>query len=342
MIIGACGYAATGSGAIYDFLREFDGIQIPPNDSEFKYTYKVDGLQDLQYHLMGNYSKTSTGDAAIKRFIKASKFAHVPFVKKPAPTKEYIALTNEFLDKIVQGSFKGLENYDYENCSWLRSVVVLGFKKFIVPIFEKTFRRPYNLWPLKKLYICIEPENFETASKEYMRGILKSMGFDLNKPILLNQPFEGNCPENSFPFFDDPKAVIIDRDPRDVYVAHQKIYFGEGRHMPRGDVRLFVEQYKQVRKHQKRENDNGKLFVQFEEFVYNYDKVKQEIMDFLGLHEHSNPKKYFDPSRSVNNTQLYLRYPDMQSDVKYIEENLKEYLYDFSQHGEIKHSGKSF
>lgn len=342
MVIGACGYAATGSGAVYDFLREFDEIQIPKNESEFKYTYKIDGLEDLQFHLMEKYSKTSTGDAAIKRFLKASKYAYVPFVKKPVPTKEYIELTKHYVNELVQGSFLGMENIDYENCSWFRSVAVLGFKKVIIPFYEKLFRHSYNFWPIRKLYICIEPDNFWSASKEYMAGMLKAMGFDLSKPILLNQPFEGNQPENSFPFFDDPKAIIIDRDPRDVYIAHQKIYFGEGRHMPRGDVRLFVEQYRQVRMHQKRENTSNKLFIQFEAFVYDYETISKEIIEFLGLKEHSHPKMYFKPERSINNTQLYLRYPDLKDDIDYIEKNLKEYLFDFSRYGEIIHTNKSF
>ena len=51
MIIGACGYGATGSSAVYDLIREFEGIQSLPFDSEFIYCYQVDGLQDLQYHL---------------------------------------------------------------------------------------------------------------------------------------------------------------------------------------------------------------------------------------------------------------------------------------------------
>lgn len=30
MIIGACGYGATGSSAVYDLIREFEGIQSLP------------------------------------------------------------------------------------------------------------------------------------------------------------------------------------------------------------------------------------------------------------------------------------------------------------------------
>ena len=113
-----------------------------------------------------------------------------------------------------------------------------------------------------------------------MRSLLKAMGFDLEKPILLNQPFEGNAPEQSFPFYDDPKALIVDRDPRDLYVAIEKIY-KEPCYHPRHDVKLFVEQYRQIRMHQKRENTERKLHIQFEDLVYNYDNVSKQIIEFL-------------------------------------------------------------
>lgn len=341
MIIGACGYAATGSGAVFDFLKEFPELQIG-NDAEFKYTYKIDGLQDLHYHLTERYSKTSSGDAAIRRFIKASKFYKVPIVLHPIRWKPYKRATDVFLNSIIQDTFIGIENYDYENCSYIKSIITLGFKKIVAKYYEKLLGIPYNGWPFKRIYICVEPNDFEEKSKEYIRDILRSMNFDLSKPIVLNQPFEGNCPENSFIYYDDPRAIIIDRDVRDVYAAHQKVYYGEGRHMPRQSVRAFVEQYRQVRIHQPKINTEQKIYIQFEDFILNYDIISQKIIKFLGLKNHVYKKKYFNPHTSINNIQIYKRYPDISKDIKYIEEQLPEYCFDFSKYGEIVHTGNSF
>ena len=49
MIIGSCGYGATGSSVLTDLLREYDDIQVYDN-FEFVIAYRVDGLQDLEYH----------------------------------------------------------------------------------------------------------------------------------------------------------------------------------------------------------------------------------------------------------------------------------------------------
>lgn len=340
MIIGACGYAATGSGAVFDFLKEFAELQIG-NDAEFKYTYKIDGLQDLHFHLMEKYSKTSSGDAAILRFIKASKFYKVPKVLHPIPWNLYKPITDTFLQDIIQDSFIGIENYDYENTSYLKSILTLGVKKIVAKYYEKLSGKPYNLWPFRRVYISIEPEDFEEKAKQYIRNIISAMGVDLSRPIVLNQPFEGNCPENSFPYYDNPKAIIIDRDVRDVYAAHQKVYYGEGRHMPRQNIYAFIKQYKGVRCHQSKINTDSKMYVQFEDFILNYEKVSQQIISFLGLKEHTYPKRFFNPSRSINNIQIYRKYPDLENDIKILEDELPEYCFDFSDLN-IKHTGKSF
>lgn len=127
MIIGACGYGATGSSAVYDLIREFEGIQSLPFDSEFIYCYQVDGLQDLQYHLTERYSKGASGDAAIKRFIDVTNFEQTPFMKHQVPPKKFKKITEEYIDSIVQGKFKGYETFDTNNVGTIRKFINLAF-----------------------------------------------------------------------------------------------------------------------------------------------------------------------------------------------------------------------
>lgn len=341
MIIGACGYGATGSGAIFDFLREFNEIQVK-SDAEFKYTYQVDGLQDLEYHLMKQYAKNASGDMAIKRFLSSVNYAYTPFVGQAVPRKEYMELSKEYAKSLYQASWIGMESSDYEVGFLPKSITVLGFKKFIIPWYEKVLKKTYNFWPLRRLYVAIEPDGFYEKSIEYMEKMLVAMGFDLAKPILLNQPFEGNNPQNSFKYFKNPKAIVVDRDPRDVFLAHEKVYFGEGRHMPRGDVKAFVELYRNVRKNQKRIESDRIIFINFEDLVYNYEKTTQKVIDFLGVKEHSNPKKFFNPEKSIFNTQLYNKYLGYEDEIKYIEKELKEYLFPYDKYPKLKEFKKTF
>jgi len=342
MVIGACGYGATGSSAVYDLIREFEGIQSLPFDSEFIYCYQVDGLQDLQYHLTERYSKGASGDAAIKRFIDVTNFEQTPFMKHQVPPKKFKKITDEYIDSIVQGKFKGYETFDTNNVGTIRKFINLAFIKFVIVNYQKHFKKIYNSFPLRDLYISIDPDNFLEKTQKYIRDLLKAMGFELDKPILLNQPFEGNAPEQSMIFFDDPKAIVVDRDPRDLYAFYHKTLVDECRFLPVDNVETFVEQYKQIRKNQSRVSDKSKLFIQFEDMIYNYEASKEKIIDFLGLKNHLYPKRYLNPEKSINNTQLYLLYPDMKDDIKYIEEHLKDYLFDFSKYGKVEHKGTIF
>ena len=53
MIVGACGFGGTGSSAVKDLLKEFENIQVLDR-AESMFAFKVDGLQDLEYHLVKN------------------------------------------------------------------------------------------------------------------------------------------------------------------------------------------------------------------------------------------------------------------------------------------------
>ena len=84
------------------------------------------------------------------------------------------------------------------------------------------------------------------------------------------------------------------------------------------------------------------LKVQFEDLIYNYEETAKIICDFCNLDFNNRKRKLFDPALSINNTQVYKRYPQYAADIKYIEEQLGEYLFPFEKYGERKISGEMF
>jgi hypothetical protein len=345
MVIGICGYGATGSSAVVGLLSEYEEPQVY-GDAEFKYAYKVDGLQDLEYHLVKQYSRHVSGDMAIKRFISASRYANTPIVKQPVPRKDFLRLSQEYAESLIQAKWIGVESADYEVGFLPKSILNLAFKKFVYPNFEKVFKRPYNIWPARDIYLSIKPDDFYEKSRNYVRGLLSAMGADLEKPIVLDQPFEGNAPENSFPYFDEPKAIVVDRDPRDLFLVSKYAVRakGEARFMPRTDVKEFVEYYKQLRIHQKRVDNDNIIFIRFEDLVYNYDSTVKRIENFCGVSKHVNPKKYFQPEKSIFNTQLHnnSNYKESLNEIRYIEKNLEEYLFPYEKYKKITDFEKTF
>ncbi len=340
MIIGACGYGATGSSVITDLLREYDDVQVFDN-LEFWLSYRVDGLEDLEYHLMKQYSKGESCDAAIRRFLRKSRSYMVPFINKPCNGKRFYELSKDFINEIVQIKFKGL--YTAEVCSGyvMKDIFAFASKKVFMPkVIEKITKQRAYLWPCAEKYFSVEPENFYEAAQKYTSSILEAMGADMERPICLDQPFSGNSPETSFKFYKDPYAVVVDKDPRDLFLAAKYTKDPNFKFLPVDDVDKFIVYYKNIRKH--RVNDLRILNIRFEDLIYRYDESIDQIENFLNIHAHTRKKEIFNPMRSINNTQLIRLHSEEKDNIDKISKALPEYLFDFEKYGDVVFGDKPF
>ena len=113
--------------------------------------------------------------------------------------------------------------------------------------------------------------------------------------------------------------------------------------MPTNNVIEFVQYYKLLRKGRPYNNNHsGILKLQFEDLVYNYPFATKRLRDFCKLPDNPRPFSCFDPKLSIANTQLFKRFPQYSSDVKYIEDQLSDYLFDFDSFPEPSHDGAMF
>jgi hypothetical protein len=81
--------------------------------------------------------------------------------------------------------------------------------------------------------------------------------------------------------------------------------------------------------------DNERVIrLNLESMIFDYDATTKKIMDFLGLKEekHVNPKKYFNPERSIKGSQVYKKIKGHEKEIAYIEKALPEYLFDFDSY----------
>ena len=68
----------------------------------------------------------------------------------------------------------------------------------------------------------------------------------------------------------------------------------------------------------------------FEDLVYRYEETTEKINHFLGIEGFAN-RSSFNPARSINNTQLFKKYTVYRDQIKIIETELKEFLYDYRE-----------
>ena len=338
MIIGACGFGSTGSSAVTDYLKEYDSFQVLDR-IEFTWVSAADGLIDLEYHLFHPHNRTTDSIYAIERFKQLCKRKSKSIQLAGMSPTALDRSVDDFLSSIIQTTWKW-NRPGYK--SFLDKKIRALLRKFVFK-WEIKHGEQWKKYPFEDVYISIMPKKFEEAARKHVKEILAGIGADFDKPIILDQPFAGNNPQACFKYFEDPYAIVVDRDPRDNYVFGRTKLLGTQHLMPIEPVTEFVKYYRALRKNQPYTEKNERvLSIKFEDMVYHYDKATAQLREFLHLPENPNPKSIFDPAISMPNTQVWKRFPQFAKDVEYIEKELPEYLFDYSGCPEPDPNGKMF
>ena len=336
MVIGTCGFGSSGSSVISDYLKEFEMFQIL-DDVEFILPYCPDGLQQLDFVLNQAPVRNESSYVALFRFEHMVKkiLSKGTFVKQSKLNRREVSnLCDEFLQTITQckwNGFIGTETYTCGNFYRLFGISIM--KQRVIPFFEhRTGKMWKKRYPYHEIRMSVCPSNFDMAAKQFVNSILCMMGADNNRNIVLDQPFPGDDPQSCMKYFDDPIAIVVDRDPRDTYIFLQTRLKNRGAFMPYDNVRDYVKYYRSIREKRpySKSKDERVLLIQFEDMIYHYEETTGRLRSFSNLPSNPNPKTIFIPEMSMANTQLFHRFPDFQKDVKYIEQELEDYLYDYS------------
>jgi hypothetical protein len=338
--IGVCGFISTGSSAVSDFLKEFDE-NIVLDDFEFVLSYIPDGIEDLAYHLHEGFSKHWSSIVALKRFKRLYNSKYMQSFEIATHGK-FKTLSDIYIKNIIQVEWRGISYIDFIAYPFSRMFKVqrifFSQLKKIIAKFENIFNIEINTIAVNKYSFSAFPEDFYDITKKYIHDILVAMGKESGKNIVLDQPFVANNPQKSYKYFDNPKAIIIDRDPRDHYLFNKIFLRSKGiRIIPTDTVMNYILFYRNMRKNMPQISQDV-LHIQFEDMIYEYDKTSQKIIEFLNLKEHSRSKSIFNPTLSMVNTQLFDIYPEYEKDIRCIEKELPEYLYSFENYKGIKTS----
>lgn len=341
MVIGACGFGATGSSVVTDYLKEFDCVKVK-DDLEFAYVSVLDGLLYLERAVMMPYNRTVDSIYAIKRFEEMVIHKKHTYETHGLSPDFFEESAKKFINEITSTKWfwlDGRKEYRYRSKYFLQAYLL----RKIIPKKEIKTGHRFDSWPLTEVRLSVRPDNFYEAAKKHVDELMSAMGLNQDEMIALDQPFPGNNPQACFPFYKDPYAIVVDRDPRDLYVFGKTKLMGRMRFFPIEKVEDFIIYYRCLRKGQPYEQPNPQILrLRFEDMVYEYDKTTTKLRDFLHLPENPHPKSIFDPSLSIANTQVFRRYPQYSDDVKKIEEELPEYLFDFSKYPEPDFNKKMF
>lgn len=329
-VITVASYYGTGSSAVTDYISEFKDVK-SLTDYEFRFAHDPDGLSELEYNLIENFNRHNSGHA-LKRYKDIVDYYGNHFcVKRYEPyfNGNWKKLSYEYINSLVDFSYKGRWQFDfYDKGRWYEF-----WHKFPERIMHKTFwrKKPDKHVGMNRgvLYASHPTEKeFLEKTRDYTDKLIKSANPENLPYVILDQLVPSTNIERHARYFNNLKVFLVDRDPRDIYLLN-KFEWKCG--MVPTDVETFIKWFKYTRSPRKTEdfNPDRVMFVKFEDLVYNYEETTSKIAEFIGLSKenHINPKKLFNPSVSIKNTKTWEKY--QTEDIKLIEKELKEYLYQY-------------
>lgn len=328
--ISCVGYHATGSGAVDDFLREFDNIEAAKYGVECRFLQDPDGISDLEYNLIENPHRLNSG-FALKRFLLFAKseersYRHI-FGKKWIPWAE------SYINELSEFKYNGY---------WHGDTRIVSFSK----LFFYKARKAVNLYVPKRLkknkyysyfpsldtyFVDIDEDNFLKITREKCEELCSILNSNQKDYVVLDQVVSPQNINRYLRYISDLQIIVVDRDPRDVYLNDVIIHDD---HVLPVDIQQFCRAYEMSRKTiEPCVNDSVVLKINFEDMIYAYENTTKRIMEFLGLSEtdHTHRQEYFIPDISKQNTRIWERNDEYRKIANQIADNLPDYLYPYSQ-----------
>lgn len=330
-IISCASYYGTGSSAITDYISEYENC-MSLTDYEFRFLQDPDGVSDLEFHLVENHNRHTSGHA-LKKFIKFVDELGNPYLKKYEYffKNQWKKISYEYIEQLTEFTYHGYWHQDViDRGKWFHFR-----KRLLNKILKKTVWRnqpevSLNELPREITYCSYPSEKeFLEYTREYIRKLFEIANSENKENIMVDQIVPPSNLNRYLRYFEDIKVFVVDRDPRDVYLSEK--YIWRGRVIPTESVELFCKWYRYTRRHREKEiyPENQVMFIQFEDLVYKYDETTEKIEKWLGFHEedHKNKRKFFIPEVSRKNTRLWEKIDNVSQEMEYIERELKEFIY---------------
>jgi hypothetical protein len=202
-------------------------------------------------------------------------------------------------------------------------------------VFEKVASR-FGYKNTPEVYLTrLDRHKFDSYTKEYLDALIESRSNTGNR-LLLSNAFEPFQPEVGINLFSNAKCIVVDRDPRDIYLSAWLSAVGSGSRVGKaviGDsVNDFVKRFLIYRGAINPNEDNTNVLrITFEELVNNFDSICRSLCDFLELNDVGIDvnKSDFDPDVSISRVSMWEHQADrdLLLSISFIEKELEEYLH---------------
>lgn len=345
MNIAVTGYVGTGSSAMIDLLREYEGVKIVPEQRksyEHEVFYRSGGLFDL-CAILGQGTSPVCSDKVINRFIETMTnlycYDYVWYGGyKNLVGNNYLKMVNEFVDSISY-RFEGSNSTHHLRTRFSLKKAILQFASHLA--YKKQYMK-YGVGYVrddKPSYVSIPTsDELYAACKKLTNSYFDLFLSEKHESKVFDHLIWPQQVNNYMKCFEDNnfRVIIMKRDPRDVFLLNKYVWYyspvGIRTAVPalRTDVCDFIKDWQ--RTIQPDFKKSNVLQVQFEDLVYHYDETVTRVEKFLDLtpKQHLGKHKYFDPQKSIENTQVFNSKDEWKTETRRIESSLASDLYCFS------------
>jgi len=282
----------------------------------------------------GNHrSKVSFALKNYENYVIKNKFFYDSFFNF-----KFLNLSLDYLNSLTDVRFKKAFSYFEVNNIFIELIFYMLLPK-LEYFFKKLFRKSasYTTFiPLcDKRYGAPTRAKFYSLTKKYTSNLFNSASSDKGISHLY---FEQLVPamkiDRYFNYCNNLKVIVVDRDPRDIYLLNQIYWKGASFICDTSDVHQYIDWYKSMRFNLEKDyNNTNVLKVRFEDLVYNYDDTLSKILNFSGIsaRDHIRKKMFFDPEKSKLNTQLWKKHNLFSFEVSEIHSRLSEFCFEFDE-----------
>lgn len=313
------GYGWSGSGLYIDFLKELDGFS--SLDFEFSLIKEPKGLLDLDYALTENWD-VLRAHFALNDFKEYCNILNRKDIKigrwgldiGASLAVDFIKVTDEFVVDISKFKYQGNTRIQKYHISHIQS------------LFQKIARRvmPKRFGSQQMIFAQLGNKEFARKVRRYLNKLFdERFKSDQVKCLILDQAIPTTNSLRALEYLESSKLIIIDRDPRDIYVdlIRNNVLMG-------ADAAGVERAQKYVTWHRglragKPAPSRDILHLNFEDLIITPSVILEKLKIFIDLEGDWGEGHNYDFSQSAGNVGLWKQFP-FNDEIKFIEENLME------------------
>ena len=330
-LVDVSGFSFTGKTAVIQLLSEFENVVSHDVEFEFDFARSPNGIIDVcskcidspDWSLVRSCEAIRECDALIRRLGGDRSVGDRLSREGTAYDFYFPGFTN-----LAQAWLKSLLTSSYR-APWPYA----NFSRGRLTGLSIKYLRRFGLFKDELVYLArLSEEEIVEKTQLFFDGILKSC-CEPGQVLITNNMFEPYSPSNHLRFVKDGYSIVVDRDPRDIYLsakfAAKVAGVDVGAAVTGSSVGEFVKRFEVTRGNSCHKSERV-IRINFEQLIFDYETVVEDLQHRLPIGEHIAKSQHFKLLNSRSNVGIWKSElgSNCLNEVAVIEDRLSDYLFE--------------